>query len=67
MSKVSAEGIREPWSERLRRLLDALEERWRPDVVLIDSRAGIDEVASACLTDLSATMILLFAIDGDQT
>ena len=53
--------------QRLRRLLDELEKRWSPDVTLIDSRAGIDEVASACLTGLSASMILLFAIDGDQT
>nr|VFK54806.1 MAG: hypothetical protein BECKTUN1418F_GA0071002_105615 [Candidatus Kentron sp. TUN]VFK55377.1 MAG: hypothetical protein BECKTUN1418D_GA0071000_103117 [Candidatus Kentron sp. TUN]VFK60452.1 MAG: hypothetical protein BECKTUN1418E_GA0071001_105814 [Candidatus Kentron sp. TUN] len=36
---------------------------WKPDVVLIDSRAGLDEVASACLTDLSASMILPLAID----
>jgi hypothetical protein len=67
MPKVNSDGNRELWSQRLRRLIDALEVRWSPDVTLIDSRAGIDEVASACLTDLSASMILLFAIDGDQT
>lgn len=67
MPKVDATGGREPWSRRLARLLDTLEERWAPDVTLIDSRAGIDEVASACLTDLAASTILLFAIDGDQT
>ncbi len=67
MPKVDATGGREPWSRRLARLLETLEERWTPDVTLIDSRAGIDEVASACLTDLAASTILLFAIDGDQT
>ncbi|MHB8811215.1 MAG: ParA family protein [Desulfobulbaceae bacterium] len=67
MPKVSAQGSRESWSQRLHRLLEQLETRWSPDVTLIDSRAGIDEVASACLTDLSASTILLFAIDGDQT
>lgn len=67
MPKVDASEGRVPWSKRLARLLDTLEERWAPDVTLIDSRAGIDEVASACLTDLAASTILLFAIDGDQT
>lgn len=67
MSKVEVNGRCEPWSQRLRRLLEALEARWQPDLVLIDSRAGIDEVASTCVTDLSASAVLLFAIDGEQT
>ncbi|MDF3883649.1 ParA family protein [Cupriavidus basilensis] len=67
MSKVGADGVREPWSKRLHRLLADLEQRWQPDVILIDSRAGIDEVASACITDLGAHGVLLFAIDGEQT
>jgi len=67
MPKMNSHGERESWSQRLGRLLEKLEKRWTPDVILIDSRAGIDEVASACLTDLSASTILLFAIDGDQT
>ncbi|HFK7184828.1 TPA: MinD/ParA family protein [Serratia odorifera] len=57
----------ETWAKRLGRLLNVLEERWQPDVVLIDSRAGIDEVASACLTELGAANILLFALNGSQT
>lgn len=67
MPKVRADGTRESWSQRLRRLLDTLESRWRPDVILIDSRAGIDEVASACVTDIGANWVLLFAIEGEQT
>lgn len=67
MAKVGAEGTHEPWSKRLNRLLDDLENRWKPDVFLIDSRAGIDEVASACITDLGARCVLLFSIDGEQT
>jgi hypothetical protein len=67
MPKISTEGLRESWSQRLQRLLKALEERLEPDVVLIDSRAGIDEVASACVTDLGANLVLLFALDGEQT
>lgn len=66
MPKVSA-SARETWPARLGRLVDALEGHWKPDVILIDSRAGIDEIASACLTNLRASLIALFAIDGDQT
>lgn len=67
MSKVAADGQRESWSQRLQRLLNILEKRLKPDVILIDSRAGIDEVASACITDLGATQVLLFALEGEQT
>jgi hypothetical protein len=67
MSKLLPDGTREPWSDRLKRLLQALEERISPDVILIDSRAGIDEVASACVTDLGANLVLLFALEGSQT
>lgn len=67
MPRINRQGLREPWSSRLQRLLFNLEKRWEPDVVLIDSRAGIDEVASACITDLGAKGVLLFSIDGEQT
>ncbi|KAA0973843.1 ParA family protein [Pseudomonas sp. ANT_H12B] len=66
MPKVNSSG-QESWSQRLQRLISLLEKRWSPDVILIDSRAGIDEVASACVTDLGANLVLLFALDGDQT
>lgn len=67
MPKVRIDGTRETWSARLVRLLHALEERIRPDVVLIDSRSGIDEIASACITDMGANLILLFGLEGEQT
>jgi hypothetical protein len=67
MPKVQADGTREIWSARLGRLLQALEARIQPDVVLIDSRSGIDEIASACITDMGANLILLFALEGEQT
>lgn len=67
MPKVHSDGRRESWSMRLQRLLQRLEARSQPDIVLIDSRAGIDEVASSCVTDLGASLILLFALDGSQT
>jgi len=68
MAKQSAgTAALEFWSTRLRRLVDALEKKHTPDVILIDSRAGIDEVAAACVTELGANIILLFAIDSQQT
>lgn len=67
MPKVNADGSRENWSKRLQRLIANLETKIRPDVILIDSRAGIDEVAASCVTDLGARLVLLFAIDGSQT
>lgn len=67
MPKLQTNGAREAWSSRLDRLLQALEERIQPDVVLIDSRSGIDEIASMCITELGANLVLLFALEGEQT
>lgn len=67
MSKRGPDGELEAWSERLGRLLNQLEARLQPDVILIDSRAGIDEVAASSIAQLGAHLILLFAIDGSQT
>ncbi len=67
MPKLDRDGRRTAWPRRLGHLLDLLEAKIEPDVVLIDSRAGIDEVAAACLSGLGASFILLFALDGDQT
>lgn len=67
MPKIGAQMQAESWSMRLNRLVNTLEERICPDVILIDSRAGIDEVAAACVTDLGAHTIFMFAIQGQQT
>lgn len=67
MSKLRSDGTREAWASRLDRLLQNLEERIQPDVVLIDSRSGIDDIASACITGLGASLVLLFALEGQQT
>lgn len=67
MPKVGGPAVRESWAERLNRLINRLEQEHRPDVILIDSRAGIDEVAAACVTDLGAHTVFMFAIQGQQT
>lgn len=51
---------------RLRRMVEALEAREQPDVVLIDSRAGLHDLAAAAITGLADTA-LLFATDSEQT
>ncbi len=48
-------------------MIEALETRWQPNITLIDSRAGIDEIASSIVTDLGASLVLLFAVNGTQT
>lgn len=67
MPKTRIDGALEPWTRRLCRLLDSLENRLKPDVILIDSRSGIDEIAAACIGGLGASGILLFALEGHQT
>lgn len=67
MSKAQENGGREIWSTRLNRLVFKLEKKIEPDIILIDSRSGIDEIASACITDMGANLVLLFALEGMQT
>lgn len=52
--------------ERMLRLVERLEDREKPDVVLIDSRAGLHDLAAVSITGLADTA-LLFATDGAQT
>ena len=51
---------------RMRRLVELLEAREQPDVVLIDSRAGLHDLAAVAITSLADTA-LLFATDSAQT
>jgi cellulose biosynthesis protein BcsQ len=50
------------FAARVRRLLEKLERALEPDVVLIDSRAGLHETAAAAILHLDAD-VLLFATD----
>ena len=51
---------------RMRRVLELLEAQEQPDVVLIDSRAGLHDLAAVSITILADTA-LLFATDSAQT
>lgn len=54
------------FAQRMGRIVNTLEERERPDVVLIDSRAGLHDVAAVAISRL-ATIALLFATDSEQS
>jgi cellulose biosynthesis protein BcsQ len=63
---VRKESIIETFAARLNRLLTDLEEANKPDIVLIDSRAGLHDLAAIAITRLDAT-VFLFATQGRQT
>jgi hypothetical protein len=52
--------------ERVATLLQHLEELHEPDLVILDSRAGLHDIAAMAITRLGATS-LLFAVDTPQT
>jgi CobQ/CobB/MinD/ParA nucleotide binding domain len=54
------------FGKRLQRMLQALEARHAPDVVLLDSRAGMHDIAAVAVTRLDA-LAFLFAVDGAYT
>lgn len=60
------EGIPEVFGDRLARAIAQLEEQVKPDVVLLDSRAGIHHISAVALTRLDA-FSYLFASDSEQT
>lgn len=53
------------FADRLLRVTHLLEAQERPDIVLIDSRAGLHDVAAVTIGSL-ATVALLFATDSPQ-
>lgn len=56
----------EPWPNRLKRLVEALESREIPDVVLLDSRTGLHDTSAALVLAMGANT-LCFAVDTPQT
>lgn len=60
------EGVPEVFGDRLARAIAQLEDQVKPDVVLLDSRAGIHHISAVALTRLDA-FSYLFASDSEQT
>ncbi|WP_333977215.1 ParA family protein [Burkholderia cepacia] len=56
----------ERFAARMARLVEALEAKEKPDVVLIDSRAGLHDLAAVSISTL-ADLALLFATDNEQS
>ena len=54
------------WAERLQKLVELLEVKIQPDVVIFDSRAGLHDIAAVTVTRMDADA-LLFAINTPQT
>lgn len=65
-AEVARQGKVEHFSQRTRTLLELLEKREKPDIVLIDSRAGLHDLAAVSIVGL-ATDVLLFGTDSAQT
>ena len=63
LGRVYMDTAADRWTARLRRMIDSLEERLKPTVVILESRSGLHDVAAATITDLSAE-VLLFAVDS---
>ena len=59
-------NVPDPWAVRFRGLLERLEAKFDPTVVLLESRSGLHDIAAASVTDIDAR-ILLFATDSTST
>ena len=55
-----------PWAARLNGLLERLEAKFDPTVVLLESRSGLHDIAAAAVTEVDA-QVLLFAVDSAST
>lgn len=64
--EVSHGGQTLDFAHRLSSLITALEAHYRPDVTILDSRAGLHDIAATAVTRLKATS-LLFARGTPQT
>lgn len=63
---VREDGKVESMLDQVAAIIDALEENSRYDMILIDARAGLHEIAAAALFGLGAE-ILCFGVDEPQT
>ena len=66
LSRVYSDLAKERFAQRVYRLVSDLEMQEQPDVVLIDSRAGLHDLAAISIMGL-ASYAFLFATDSAQT
>ena len=65
LAKLGRVYMGDDWTDRLQRLLGALEVRFQPTVTLIESRSGLHDIAASAVTDLGAD-VLLFAMNSEN-
>ena len=65
LGRVHMDTEEDPWTVRLDRLLVRLEDSIQPDIVVLESRSGLHDIAAATVTDLNA-QVLLFATDSES-
>ena len=65
LGRVYMDTEADPWTARLKRLLEHLENEVDPDVVIMESRSGLHDIAAATVTDVEA-QVLLFATDSES-
>ncbi|MBF0336644.1 MAG: tyrosine-protein kinase family protein [Nitrospirae bacterium] len=54
------------WGERLQQMVETVEDKEQPDLVILDSRAGLHDIAAVSVTRMDADTFL-FAADSLQT
>jgi len=54
------------WGERVQRMVERIEQKESPDLVILDSRAGLHDIAAVLVTRMG-TDAFLFAVDSVQT
>lgn len=64
LDPAGAEASR--WGERLQQMVERIENSEMPDVVILDSRAGLHDIAALLIHRMDAD-IFLFAVDSAQT
>jgi len=55
-----------PWAERLQQMVEQVENKENPDLVILDSRGGLHDIAAVSVTRMDADAFL-FAVDSMQT
>jgi Mrp family chromosome partitioning ATPase len=63
---VAADDKLLSFGDRIERFIQQMEALLQPDVVILDSRAGLHDIAAAAITRLGA-LCLLFAVNSRQT
>ena len=66
LGRLYMDTASDPWTARLQRLLTRLEAILEPDVVLLESRSGLHDIAAATVTDIGAD-VMLFAVDSPSS